>query len=291
MHSTSDSHPHTAPAVSVPHPDRGDPRLPHLRNAAGFIEYMETGWATPDRTPDTVPGIAAATAAHRERLSPAFAGRTIVVVGGVAPVRVNDNYYGFRPDSNFFWLSGCSAEDAVLVMSPTAGGHDATLFIPAPAYPGEADFFADAAHGELWVGSAPGMPEWTAARTRNAERIWQTCREYPVVRVPELPADVVHAHYKCYVQVCPDRLAAGWSRDRIVTAIAERGVPCFQGSCSEVYLEKAFDDTGWRPAERLAVARELGETSLMFLVHPTLTEAEIAHTCAAISEVLAEAGK
>lgn len=135
------------------------------------------------------------------------------------------------------------------------------------------------------------MPEWTAARTRNAERIWQTCREYPVVRVPELPADVVHAHYKCYVQVCPDRLAAGWSRDRIVTAIAERGVPCFQGSCSEVYLEKAFDDTGWRPAERLPVARELGETSLMFLVHPTLTEAEIAHTCAAISEVLAEAGK
>ncbi|WP_231600048.1 MULTISPECIES: aminopeptidase P family protein [unclassified Salinibacterium] len=158
-----DAHPHTAPAASVPHPDRGDPRLPHLRNATGFIEYMETGWATPDRTPDTVPGIAAATAAHRARLSPAFAGRTIVVAGGTAPVRVNDNYYGFRPDSNFFWLSGCSAEDAVLVMSPTAGGHDATLFIPAPAYPGEADFFADAAHGELWVGSAPGMPEWTAA--------------------------------------------------------------------------------------------------------------------------------
>ncbi|WP_339666836.1 DegT/DnrJ/EryC1/StrS aminotransferase family protein [uncultured Pseudomonas sp.] len=135
------------------------------------------------------------------------------------------------------------------------------------------------------------MAAWTAARTQNAERIWEVCRQHAAVRVPELPADVVHAHYKCYVQVCPDQLAEGWSRDRIVAAIADAGVPCFQGSCSEVYLEKAFDDTGWRPAERLPVARELGETSLMFLVHPTLTEAEIAHTCAAISEVLAEAGK
>jgi len=163
MNSNAPSHQQTAPATSMPRPTTGDPRLPQLREATGFVEYMETGWSTPDRTPDTVPGISAATAAHRARLSPAFAGRTIVLVGGKAPVRVNDNYYGFRPDSNFFWLSGCSAEDSVLVMSPTGSGHDATLFIPAPAYPGEADFFADAAHGELWVGSAPGMPEWTAA--------------------------------------------------------------------------------------------------------------------------------
>ena len=67
------------------------------------------------------------------------------------------------------------------------------------------------------------------------------------------------------------------------------GVPCFQGSCSEVYLEKAFDDTGWRPSERLPVARELGDTSLMFLVHPTLTADEIDKTCAVVRQVLAEA--
>lgn len=135
------------------------------------------------------------------------------------------------------------------------------------------------------------MAAWTAARTQNAERIWEVCRQHAAVRVPELPVDVVHAHYKCYVQVCPDQLAEGWSRDRIVAAIADAGVPCFQGSCSEVYLEKAFDDTGWRPAERLPVARELGETSLMFLVHPTLTEAEMDKTCAVIDAVLREAGR
>jgi dTDP-4-amino-4,6-dideoxygalactose transaminase len=66
-------------------------------------------------------------------------------------------------------------------------------------------------------------------------------------------------------------------------------VPCFSGSCSEVYLEKAFDGTDLRPAEPLYVARELGETSLMFLVHPTLTEAEINKTCDVLAEVMREA--
>ena len=126
------------------------------------------------------------------------------------------------------------------------------------------------------------------ARTCNALRIWQVCSDYPVARVPD---HVVHAHYKCYVQVVPNNLAAGWTRDRIVETIVSKGVPCFQGSCSEVYLEKAFDDTGWRPAERLPVARELGETSLMFLVHPTLTEEQMNKTCEVVAEVLAAAGQ
>lgn len=134
------------------------------------------------------------------------------------------------------------------------------------------------------------MAEWTAARTRNAERIWDTCRRHAALRVPAFPSDCVHAHYKCYVQVQPGELAAGWDRDRIIDEIVARGVPCYQGSCSEVYLEKAFDNTGWRPAERLPVARELGETSLMFLVHPTLTEAEIEKTCAVIDEVMGLVG-
>jgi dTDP-4-amino-4,6-dideoxygalactose transaminase len=133
------------------------------------------------------------------------------------------------------------------------------------------------------------MGDWTVKRTRHAEAIRAACAPYAAVRVPRLPASCVHAHYKCYVYVQPDRLAPGWSRDRIVEAIQALGVPCYQGSCSEVYLEKAFDGTGWRPAERLPVARELGETSLMFLVHPTLTSAEIAKTCAALGQVLQKA--
>ena len=75
----------------------------------------------------------------------------------------------------------------------------------------------------------------------------------------------------------------------MVEEINALGVPCYQGSCSEVYLEKAFDGTGWRPADRLPVARALGETSIMFLVHPTLTRAEMDKTCAVLEQVLKEA--
>ena len=133
------------------------------------------------------------------------------------------------------------------------------------------------------------MADWTAQRTRHAEALWAACRPHAAVRVPALPEGSVHAHYKCYVYVQPERLAPGWNRDRIVNAIQALSVPCYQGSCSEVYLEKAFDGTGWRPAERLPVARALGETSLMFLVHPTLTAAEMDFGCAAIGQVLKEA--
>jgi dTDP-4-amino-4,6-dideoxygalactose transaminase len=98
-----------------------------------------------------------------------------------------------------------------------------------------------------------------------------------------------HAHYKCYTYVRPQNLAHGWSRDRIIEAINQKGIPCYQGSCSEVYLEKAFDGTGWRPSARLPAAKELGETSLMFLVHPTLTIQEMQDATRAISEVLTEA--
>lgn len=130
------------------------------------------------------------------------------------------------------------------------------------------------------------MPGWHAARLANAERIWSVANSLSGLRVPTMPAEIVHAAYKCYVFVEPAELAEGWNRDRILGEISSRGVPCFSGSCSEVYLEKAFDGTGWRPAERLAVARELGETSLMFLVHPTLSAAEIEKTCSVLKDVM-----
>ena len=77
--------------------------------------------------------------------------------------------------------------------------------------------------------------------------------------------------------------------DRIVAETIARGVPCYQGSCSEIYLERAFDHVPGRPRERLPVARELGETSLMFLVHPTLTDENVAKTCDVLRDVMAMA--
>lgn len=123
------------------------------------------------------------------------------------------------------------------------------------------------------------MPEWTRMRRANLERIWETARSLPGLRVPPMPEWAGQAGYKCYVFVEPEKLNEGWSRDRFMLELNRQGVPCYAGSCSEVYLEKAFDNTGWRPGQRLPVAKELGETSLMFLVHPTLTAAELDKTC------------
>ncbi len=133
------------------------------------------------------------------------------------------------------------------------------------------------------------MPEWHQQRLANAERIWNTARELPGLRVPNVVEHVEHGAYKCYVFVESGQLAEGWNRDTVQQAIVEAGVPCFSGSCSEVYLEKAFEGTGLRPEEPLPIARELGETSLMFLVHPTLTEAEMDKTCSVLEQVMAEA--
>lgn len=133
------------------------------------------------------------------------------------------------------------------------------------------------------------MADWHQARKQNATKILAACAESDALRVPQVPDYIEHAWYRAYAFVKPEKLVIGWSRDRIMHEINALGVPCYSGSCSEVYLEKAFDNTGWRPQERLPVAKELGETSLMFLVHPTLTEAEINKTCAAIKSVMAQA--
>lgn len=133
------------------------------------------------------------------------------------------------------------------------------------------------------------MADWHHQRKANAGIIWQAARQMPGLRVPVIPGEIEHAAYKCYVFVDSKAMKKDWNRDRILGEINQRGVPCYTGSCSEVYLEKAFDGTGWRPHERLKIARELGETSLMFLVHPNLTEAEMDRTIDVLGDSMTNA--
>ncbi|MEX5755925.1 DegT/DnrJ/EryC1/StrS family aminotransferase [Acinetobacter baumannii] len=129
------------------------------------------------------------------------------------------------------------------------------------------------------------MAEWTKKRTENAEKILKAFDGSPFFSVHTPSVDYVHAYYKCYVQVNLEALPDGWSRDRIMQEINSQEVPCFSGSCSEVYLEHAFDGTPWRPEKRLENAQKLGGTSLMFLVHPTLSQDSIEKTILAINAV------
>jgi len=133
------------------------------------------------------------------------------------------------------------------------------------------------------------MANWTARRTEIALALAEACAPYSAVRVPLPPEHITHAWYRFYAFVRPDHLAEVWTRDRIIEEINALGVPCFHGSASEVYLEAAFDGTGWRPPQRLPVARQLGETSIAFLTHPTLTDDEVAKTVEAIRTVLGRA--
>ena len=133
------------------------------------------------------------------------------------------------------------------------------------------------------------LPEWTAIRTRNALLLAEALGDLPAVRVPLPPEHLTHAWYKFYAFVEPEALADGWSRDRILSEIAALGYPALSGSCSEIYLEKCFQHAGLAPAERLPVARELGETSLMFLVHPTITPEQMAGYAEAVRSVVKRA--
>ena len=135
------------------------------------------------------------------------------------------------------------------------------------------------------------MADWTAKRQANGNMIDEAVMDLAITRCIEVPDYIEHAEYKHYMFIRPEYLKQGWSRDKIVEVINELGVPVYQGSCSEIYLEKAFENTPWRPKERLKNAVELGETSLMFLVHPTLTQDEIIKTCTVIRDVLQQASK
>ncbi|MCX7739867.1 MAG: DegT/DnrJ/EryC1/StrS family aminotransferase, partial [Meiothermus sp.] len=133
------------------------------------------------------------------------------------------------------------------------------------------------------------LDAWVEKRRENAHYLSERFRQIPALRVPEVPADLYHAYYKYYVYVRPEMLKPGWNRDRIMLAVSEAGIPCSTGSCSEVYLEKAFTRRGWQPAERLPVAKELGETALMFLVHPTLGLEHMRAVADAVERVMEEA--
>lgn len=123
-----------------------------------------------------------------------------------------------------------------------------------------------------------------AIRRRHAAALNEALANCPGLRVTIPPPGVKHAYYKYYVFVRPERLRAGWSRDRIIEAIHAEGIPCQAGSCGEVYLERAFE--GVRPAVRRANAALLAETSLMLQVHPTLSTKDIGDAIAAVRKVM-----
>lgn len=130
------------------------------------------------------------------------------------------------------------------------------------------------------------LPQFIRTRRRFAALLTERFSKIPALRVTVPPDDIFHSYYKYYVFLRPEYLQRDWDRQHIIDAINAEGVPCFVGSCSEIYLERAFPES-LRPPERLPIAKELGETSLMFLVHPTLSELDMHDTADAVEKVMA----
>jgi dTDP-4-amino-4,6-dideoxygalactose transaminase len=133
------------------------------------------------------------------------------------------------------------------------------------------------------------LNEWVRRRNSNAQVLAERFSVIESLRTPMPNDDCYHSYYKFYTFLRPEFLKNGWTKSKVIQEVNAEGVPCFYGSCSEVYKEKAFTGTDLLPTEDLSVARELGETSLMFVVHPTLTEAEMNATADIVSKVLTEA--
>src|SRR5580698_2861711 len=117
-----------------PTPDSASHDIPmpeHLRAA------ISRDWEPAPPMPHPARADAAPYAAKRRAMiSARFPNQLIVVPAGSLKVRANDTDYGFRAASSFTWLTGETAQDAVLVLSPSASGHDATLYVAEYAQPG-----------------------------------------------------------------------------------------------------------------------------------------------------------
>lgn len=144
----------------------------------------------------------------------------------------------------------------------------------------------------LGVEAYKKLPNWVGLRNRNANAYSETLAKFSCIRLVEVPNGILHSFYKYYSFVRPENLKDGWDRDRIIAEISSRGVPCFSGTCWNVSAEKAFADRGWsKPKEELPNAYLLKNSSLMFLVHPTISEADLKKACEIIEDVLGKAQK
>ena len=132
---------------------------------------------------------------------------------------------------------------------------------------------------------------WNMLRNRNSEILFKILKNLPLLRIPMPEKNITHAWYRFYCYLNSRYLSSNWNRDRIIEEIKELGVDVFSGSCSEIYLEKCFKDLDYYPKKRLPNAKELGETSLAFLVHPTISEEEQLKKAYIVKSVLEKAIK
>lgn len=127
------------------------------------------------------------------------------------------------------------------------------------------------------------LDRWVGQRQANADRLNEAFKDIDALRLTLAPENVHHAYYKYYAFIRPERLQSDWTRDRILASLQTVGFPGWSGSCPEIYLEKAM---AREDQVVLPTAHELGETSIMLPVHPTLGKVDMDRIALALRKVL-----
>ncbi len=144
------------------------------------------------------------------------------------------------------------------------------------------------------------LPGWVATRRRFSAMLDRGFSGIPGITTLTVPPHIFHACYKHYVLLQLEKLATGWTRDRVIAAINAEGVFCTYGSNWAIGSEDAWENaynpiTGTtshpRLREHLPNDHYVGTRSMMFQVHPTLDEESINDTITAVRKVLATAVK
>ncbi len=190
-------------------------------NPEALVRFMMTEWKPQSKPlPKAIPAVDFH-ARRRAALSARFSGETLVIPTGHEKVRANDTYYRFRPGSDFFYLTGNTEPDCVLVMTPREGGHDAQLFVePNPGRASET-FYTDRKKGELWVGARLGVEQSRAhygVDTALAlEGLKAFLQQHPLARVLRGYSPLVDATIAKREEGKPDdELATTLSEQRLV---------------------------------------------------------------------------
>jgi len=133
------------------------------------------------------------------------------------------------------------------------------------------------------------MNVWRETRNQFAKILNTRLSHVPGLRLTIPPSTLTHAYYKYYAFVIPESLNPEWNRDKIIDEMNQLGIACFSGSCSEIYLEQAFIQNSTQAIQTKSIAKRLGQTSLMLLVHPTLTEIMINKVATALENIMLKA--
>ena len=136
------------------------------------------------------------------------------------------------------------------------------------------------------------LPSWLNRRNQIASAYNKAFEPLAIIETPQYNHhNIYHGFYKYYLFINELQLSDGWTRDKIIAAINQQGVPCFSGICPEIYCEKAFINSPYKVNSPLPVAHDLGRRSIMLLCHPTLVDNDVDLICNTVTNILKDAQK